>query len=330
MSSRGSRRRDARLVAIGDLHGGFEALRAILHGTGLVDGDLGWCGGSAHLVQTGDVFNRQDEGRACFELLMGLQREAPEQGGKVTVLLGNHEVMTADGVEAYCPMGEYLAFAPSREREAWPERVHRAMARHYRRKSADEIVPPLGPRVDAWIVENVPGRKELRRAFGPRGRVGRVLRRLPVAARAGDLAFVHAGLPAYWAKRGLDGLNRSAEQGWEARDAGDRERFRASAIGDHSGPLWYRRQAEGRGPMVERSLSATLRLLGAERLLIGHTQTRSLEGGEPGHILLRFDGRLVCLDVGMRDENPQTWAALVVDRSGGREWKPSGWRRLWP
>lgn len=280
-------------------------------------------------MQLGDVFNRQDGGRACFELLLRLRDEAPTSGGEVTVLAGNHDVMTADGIEAYCTLGEYLSFAPSRQRAAFPERVDRAIRRLFERGSHEEIVPPLGPRVEAWAVENVPGRRELRRAFGPRGRVGRALRRLPVVVRVGELALVHGGLAPRWSRVGIEGLNQSAADGWAARDGGDRDSFYKSAIGDQAGPLWHRRFAEDKGRPVERSLTATLSHLGTRRLVIGHTQTRFLRGGEAGRILTRFDDRVVCIDVGMRDHDPATWAALVVERGQGWEWKPSGRRRLW-
>lgn len=87
-------------VIIGDLHGAFAALQAILRGTGLVDTKLRWTGGVCHLVQVGDVFNRSDGGRACFELLLRLRGEARRRGGEVTLLLGNHDVLVADGNEA--------------------------------------------------------------------------------------------------------------------------------------------------------------------------------------------------------------------------------------
>lgn len=41
-----------RVVAIGDLHGDFEALRHVLQFTGLIDGSFQWIGGDTTLVQT--------------------------------------------------------------------------------------------------------------------------------------------------------------------------------------------------------------------------------------------------------------------------------------
>lgn len=316
-------------VVIGDLHGARAALQAILRGTGLVDARLRWTGGSSHLVQVGDVFNRSDGGRACLELLLRLRGEARRRGGEVTMLLGNHDVMVAEGNEAYCTAGEYLTFATARERAAFERRRRRALIRFHWGRSADGIVLPAQPRLEAWIVENVPGKKALRRAFGPRGGIGRQLRRSPVAVRIGDMVVVHGGLPARWAAVGLEGLNRLAVAGWAALDRRDLREFRRSLLFDQRGPLWCRRFAEGTGKSVERSLAASLSHLGAKRFVIGHTQTPHAPGGESGRILTRFGNRVACVDVGLRDAAPDTWAALVVDSRGAREWKPSGERVLW-
>ena len=323
------KRKDSRLIVIGDLHGAFEALQAILRGVGLVDHRQRWVGGTSHLVQIGDLFNRFDGGRACFEHLLGLREEARRCGGEVTLLLGNHEVLIAEGNEAYCTAGEYLSFATSRERAAWPRRVSRASSRFFQIATPHKIIPPLSPRLGAWMAENAPGREELRRAFGPRGRIGRELRRF--RDRASRRRGRHCSCrpaSALGATRGA-GLNRSAVAGWAAFDGKDLSGFRRSALGDPKGPLWNRRLATSNGRAVEKALEATLSHLGAKRLVIGHTPTRQLHQGEPGKIVMRFKNRLACTDVGLRDGDPATWAALVVDRSRGCEWKPSGTRTLW-
>src|SRR6187402_717141 len=103
--------RGSRLVAIGDLNAAYDALVDILRGTGLVDQRLSWAGGQAELVQLGDLFNRGEGAVVALRLLLRLQRQAKRVGGKVTILLGNHEVMTALGHEGYCTEGEYLSFA---------------------------------------------------------------------------------------------------------------------------------------------------------------------------------------------------------------------------
>lgn len=314
-----------RVVAIGDLNGAVEALRAILQGTGVADADGRWTGGTATVVQVGDVWNRGDHARAATDLLRSLRAQARQQGGDVIMLVGNHEVMTATGVEAYCTIGEYLSFASRREREAWPARRQRALRRLYRRPAGGGPIPPLAPRLSAWEAENAPGRTQMRRAFGPRGRVGRELRRMPVAVRIGRSAFVHAGLNTRWSRLGVDGLNAAARSAWRAVDATGRA-DRRGVLGDPNGPLWNRRLVSGTGGPVERTLERVLEHLGAERLVVGHTSTAALPGGLPGRVLSRFDGRLLAIDTGIHDTRPERWSALVLDRHGVREWTPSGLR----
>ena len=45
----------ARIVAIGDIHGGSDELAGILQQDGLLDNQYRWSGGSTILVQTGDM-----------------------------------------------------------------------------------------------------------------------------------------------------------------------------------------------------------------------------------------------------------------------------------
>src|SRR3990172_8577479 len=66
----------SRLVAIGDVHGDYDALVAMLQRTGLLDAKLRWSGGNAVLVQVGDFLDRGPKERPVMDLLMRLEREA--------------------------------------------------------------------------------------------------------------------------------------------------------------------------------------------------------------------------------------------------------------
>ena len=86
-----------RVVAVGDVHGSLDGLRAVLRAAGLVDAADHWTGGTATFVQTGDVTDRGADVRGALDLLMALEREAPGQGGRVLPVLGNHEAMNLVG-----------------------------------------------------------------------------------------------------------------------------------------------------------------------------------------------------------------------------------------
>lgn len=317
-----------RIVVVGDLNGAYDVLVDILIGTGLVNRQLRWIGGRDELVQVGDLFNRGSGALQAFKLLRALQPQARRAGGRVTVLLGNHEVMTALRHEGYCTEGEYLAFATAAERRAWPGRVQRAMRRLVRRRQHG-VVLPIEPRLEAWKVEHVPGRAAMRRALGPHGSLGKALRALPVAYTSGGNLFVHSGLLPEWAKLGVSGLAERARNDWAAV-RGNRlwSLSKSSLFRAADGPLWDRSLVRG-GAGTGARLRGTLRLVGAQRMVVGHTQTSSLRGGQEGRISVLSQGRLIVVDVGLAEGEHTPRTALIIDGKRGLEWSPNGLRSLW-
>ncbi|MFK7600998.1 metallophosphoesterase [Deinococcus sp. SM5_A1] len=81
------------LWVVGDVHGAYGKLRAMLLRAGLIDFDGGWTAGDAHLVFLGDYVDRGPKGIEVIRLIRSLEVQAAEFGGAVTALLGNHEVM---------------------------------------------------------------------------------------------------------------------------------------------------------------------------------------------------------------------------------------------
>jgi hypothetical protein len=189
-----------RVVAIGDVHGDFDALVEILQRAGLVDEYARWSGGAATLVQTGDFLDRGARVREVMDLLMRLQQEAPQAGGEVVVLLGNHEAMNLLGIWRDVADEAFAAFAgpasAQRRQESWQTFV-RWSARVARRRGVAS--PSLGPIQRAEFERRFPlGFFEYVDALGPEGRYGLWLRTLPIVARRADGVFLHGGIsPAY-------------------------------------------------------------------------------------------------------------------------------------
>lgn len=104
-----------RLVAIGDLHGDFQATQKVLRIAGLTDAKDAWIGGKATLVQTGDVLDRGDGEAQIFALLFALRDQAKAAGGRVVLMNGNHEIMNAQGDLRYVTPGAAAAFGPDRK-----------------------------------------------------------------------------------------------------------------------------------------------------------------------------------------------------------------------
>src|SRR6185436_18623004 len=100
-----------RVVAIGDIHGDLDAFVGILQRAQLVDPIQRWSGGKTTLVQTGDFLDRGPKARGVADLLMSRQRDAQRQGGRVIVLMGNHEAMNILGDWRYVSNSDYASFA---------------------------------------------------------------------------------------------------------------------------------------------------------------------------------------------------------------------------
>jgi hypothetical protein len=84
---------ERRIVAIGDTHGTLAATRAALKLAGAIDDQDRWIGGpELTVVQTGDEIDRGDEDREVLDLFDRLKRE-----GSVIPLVGNHEILNAEG-----------------------------------------------------------------------------------------------------------------------------------------------------------------------------------------------------------------------------------------
>lgn len=96
------------LFVVGDVHGEFERLRTLLRNAGLVDGDGTWTGGGSHLVFLGDLFDRGPDVLPLLWYVYGLEREARADGGRVHVVLGNHEIMVLTGDLRYVSARESI------------------------------------------------------------------------------------------------------------------------------------------------------------------------------------------------------------------------------
>lgn len=91
-----------RLICVGDVHGDLQALKRFLQLAQVYDPSTdSWCGGNTIVVQCGDVLDRGFEELACYRLLSKLSQQAPTQDGKVVLLVGNHEALNAMGLFQY-------------------------------------------------------------------------------------------------------------------------------------------------------------------------------------------------------------------------------------
>ena len=100
-----------KVIAFGDLHGDYEQYEMLLVENGLVDEELKWIAGDVHFVQLGDVTDRGPDSLKIIRHLMKLEKQARKAGGRVHVLIGNHEAMNVQADLRYVHPGEYSVLA---------------------------------------------------------------------------------------------------------------------------------------------------------------------------------------------------------------------------
>ncbi|RUS27897.1 Metallo-dependent phosphatase-like protein [Jimgerdemannia flammicorona] len=109
--------RPHRIVAVADLHGDYENTMNVFKMAGLVDENEKWAGGDyTTFVQTGDVVDRGDDTIKLYAMLERLIGEAEEAGGKMIVLLGNHELMNLSGDWRFVFPSELATFGSLEDR----------------------------------------------------------------------------------------------------------------------------------------------------------------------------------------------------------------------
>src|SRR6266850_1784110 len=179
-----------RVVAIGDIHGDFDAFVGILQRAQLVDTSRKWSGRNTTLVQTGDLLDRGPKTRAVMDLLMSLQKDAARQGGRVIVLMGNHEAMNIFGDFRYVTNNDYISFEDDRA--------------DTRKRKPDTT--------------QTPGFLERCEALGPNGKYGKWLRSLPAIARVNDSIFLHGGLKPEFSTWKVEQINDAVSNELKAFD----------------------------------------------------------------------------------------------------------------
>ncbi|HET9426786.1 MAG TPA: metallophosphoesterase [Allosphingosinicella sp.] len=294
-----------RIVAVGDLHGDFEAYRGIIRAAALVDRRDRWAGGRTVFVQTGDIADRGPDSRKIIRHLMRLQREAARAGGEVIVLVGNHEAMNVIGDLRYVDPGEYRAFVDrhSRERRALAYQSNEARIRaHLLARDPDLTAQEIR---EEWMRETPLGAFEHRAAWHPDGEIGRWVSRNPAVALIQGNLFVHAGISRTYAGLSILEINRRVRDALIARETGP-----DSIINDPAGPLWYRGHVlESEGPATPDAkldeLRQVLQAHRAQRLIIGHTPRES-------RIQILHGGQLVLIDTGISDFYGSRWAYLEI------------------
>lgn len=289
----------ARVIAVADVHGGLQPFVSILTAAGLIDAQHRWTGGTAVLVQTGDVTDRGTGVYEVLDLLMSLEKGAAAAGGKVHVLLGNHEIMNMVGdtrdvsPEILANGGEAAyraAFAREGKYGKWLRTkpillnldgtvfMHAGINLEFSTESLDD----LNRRVRREMTQWDDGRRWLEQQN-------------LVKPSAGFQEVVLA------ARQEIDRLNaimaETQHLGPEARRGATLilpvSNIGASGLFNGNGPLWFRGFATWPDEEGAAKMTSLLSRHRVKRFVTGHNPQRS------GMITERFGGSLFLIDTGM-------------------------------
>jgi hypothetical protein len=315
-----------KIIAVGDLHGDYENFILILKNpkVGLVDDNLHWVGGKTHFVQTGDIMDRGDKAKEIFDLLMRLEKEAEAAGGKVHVLLGNHEEATITGISLgypdYVSVRQFVSFLPEDFRKAREkDYISRVQAQG---GDLDED-PDLLSFWDGVL-------KKIRQRNDPEAALayidnfnrtyGKWLLRKNSIIKINDIIFVHGGINLQYSSWKIKDINEVVrlELGIYAlhptnpRLGG--QPFTPRLVYNPQSPLWYRQDDITSQAEIDKILAN----LGATRMVVGHNFLGS-GGGSPivlqEDAVARFENKIWMIDtgIGYSDVGGILYALLIED-----------------
>jgi len=209
-----------RTVAIGDIHGDYDALVSILSEAQLLGDGNSWVGGDATLVQLGDFLDRGDHPRRVMDLLIDLQEQASAAGGRVIVLMGNHEALNLLGEVGDASPTSLAAWADSSTELLRGEEYKKALKAGRRRAQITPQPRPSSGGVarEQWLTTHPQGLLPYLADLLPDGRYGRWLRSLPIVAKVGDTLFLHGGLAPAFAALSPEEMNARAHEEMQRAD----------------------------------------------------------------------------------------------------------------
>jgi len=305
-----------KIVAVGDLHGDFKNFVTILKATSLVDDSLHWRGGKTQLVQMGDVMDRGPDARRIFDLIKTLEKEAEEAGGKVHMLIGNHEEMNITGVafnySDYMTVEQFLSFLPEDYRES--------KEKEFRERSSQENYSLR----DFWqetLKYDSEARAEYLDVF--RKNYGEWILGHNAIIKINDIIFVHGGLSEIYSTWKLENINDLLRRelmnfitATKEKILGAQPDFKLEMVYNAYGPLWYRELAEKKEDILKPKVDNILSNLGARAMVIAHTPQLNTSG----RIISRFNGKIWNIDTGIGEAYGGHLSALIIEKGKFSAW----------
>jgi len=323
-----------RIIAVGDLHGDYENFVLILKNpkVRLVDDNLHWTGGKTHFVQTGDILDRGDRAKEILDLLMRLEKEAEAAGGKVHILLGNHEEATITGIALgypdYVSAKQFVSFLPEDFRKAREKKYVSGLPAEEQAQ-----VQALGGDLDknpnllnfwADVLSRIRKRDDPLAALAYienfNQTYGKWLLHKNSIIKINDIIFVHGGINleySSWKIKDINDLFRLELWAYALHPTSPRiagQPFTPKLVYNPQSPLWYRQDDITSQTEIDKILAN----LGANRMVVGHNFLGS-GGGSPiilqEDAVARFENKIWMIDtgIGYSDLGGILYALIIED-----------------
>jgi hypothetical protein len=250
----------ARVVAMGDLHADIGVTRKAFQLAGATNSKDEWIGKSLTVVQLGDVIGRSDDERQVLDFLFDIRRKAEAGGGKVHVLIGNHEVFGGRVDNQAVGPNPFPGFVGMPGLNLNDPRLR--------------ILPPNQRARGAALMTGGPYAKRLAE--------------FPTVLKLGGTVYAHGGVVPRWARYGIDKINQEVSQWLMGRTP---EPDSAKGVDDGDRVMWTRQFSSNVDDSDCAVLNESLALLGAKRMVVAHTVHPN--------ITPRCDNKVWAIDVGM-------------------------------
>ena len=298
-----------RIVAIGDIHGDYDNYIAVLKNAGVINRRGRWAAGKTHVVQVGDIPDRGPDTLKIIEHLQKLEKQALKAGGRLHLLIGNHEHMNITGDLRYVHPGEYEAFE-NRNSKQLRKNYYAYVVKTIEQQRATLLaggddashlpVPDEDFKRD-WYNEHPLGFVEHRLAWQQGGELFEWIAAHNTVIRINDILFLHGGLSAELLPLSITDINE------RVRAELNRDAFKGEPLGtSDNGPLWYRGLARGDEAAVRPALDSVLAHYEAAMIVLGHTPDLNA-------ITPRFGGQVVIIDTGISAYYGGHLASLLIE-----------------
>ncbi|MFB0565363.1 MAG: metallophosphoesterase [Candidatus Aminicenantaceae bacterium] len=315
-----------KIVAVGDIHGDYENFVTILKSTGLIDEKLHWTGGKTHLVQTGDIMDRGPDAKKVYDLIRKLEKEAAAAGGKVHMLIGNHEELNITGIAfdyvGYVTVEQFISFLPANYRDKKEKDFRKKIEKNL--PQGTNSVANLNGLIRYYWQEIIKTSKGARTRYTDNyyEKYGKWILTHNAVIKINDIVFVHGGISEKYSTKILSTINNDLRN--ELKDLYRKQKFSdpitypPKIVYDQMGPLWYRELATNNGENMEEEVDKILQNLDAKYMVMGHTVLTGPAFSPEA--MSRYDGKIWIIDTGISKAYGGSLSALIIENGNFSVW----------